>query len=81
MHAKKIVHRDLKPSNILLDIVNIVKVCDFGASKKIETENALTYTGTFYYMAPEIHETKNSKNFSGGYDRSADVWSLGVILY
>lgn len=72
----KIIHRDIKPSNILANTKGEVKVCDFSVSGELHKSMARTYTGTFYYMAPERIRPKKSKE----YDVRSDVWSLGVTL-
>jgi len=83
-HAGRIVHRDLKPANLFLakrasDKKPTVKVLDFGISKVLDDEVALTKTsaglGSAQYMAPE--QMRNAKNC----DERADLWALGVILY
>lgn len=52
-----------------------VKLIDFGLAKRLagETEKMHTVVGTPYYVAPEV--------LKGDYDKSCDIWSLGVILY
>lgn len=78
-HQHGIVHRDIKPSNILISKEGEPKIMDFGLAKQINTESALTESGstlgTPYYMAPE--QILASKDLDG----RADVYSLGVILY
>ena len=74
-HEKKIIHRDLKPENIFLTKDNHVKIGDFGISKmlgKLKVTN--TAIGTSNYMSPEAYYGKD-------YTFSADIWSLGILLY
>jgi serine/threonine protein kinase len=71
-----IIHRDIKPSNILCNTAGEIKVCDFSVSGELHKSKAGTYTGTFYYMAPERIQPAKSKE----YDVRSDVWSLGVTL-
>ena len=74
LHENNFIHRDLKPENILLDKDQSVKVCDFGWSTHMAVGNRATFCGTFEYMAPELIQELP-------YDKSIDIWSLGVLLY
>ena len=74
LHLHSIIHRDLKPENLLINSKNILKLCDFGWSVKLNDDKRTTFCGTVEYMAPEI--IKKQK-----YDESIDIWSLGVLLY
>mmetsp|Transcript_29488 Transcript_29488/g.5330 ORF Transcript_29488/g.5330 Transcript_29488/m.5330 type:complete len:134 (+) Transcript_29488:179-580(+) len=73
LHKHNIIYRDLKPENIMIDEYGFPKLIDFGSAKII---NGRTFTiiGTPHYMAPEIILGK-------GYSQSADIWSMGIILY
>ncbi|CAG8521337.1 6117_t:CDS:10 [Diversispora eburnea] len=80
LHSVRIVHRDLKPENILMADASQyrVKVSDFGLSKLLNAKYSLmnTICGTPTYVAPEIINPNTHV-----YGKSADMWSLGVILY
>ncbi|KAI8504462.1 Serine/threonine-protein kinase Nek11 [Branchiostoma belcheri] len=75
MHQRKVLHRDLKARNIFMKN-NVLKVGDFGISRILmgTSDMATTFTGTPYYMSPEVlkHE---------GYNSKSDIWSIGCILY
>ena len=76
LHKNGILHRDIKGGNVLINDDGIVKLADFGASKRLAHQQAdlmesLTMRGTPYFMAPEVFEEK--------YGGKADVWSVGCV--
>mmetsp|Transcript_14693 Transcript_14693/g.2419 ORF Transcript_14693/g.2419 Transcript_14693/m.2419 type:complete len:108 (-) Transcript_14693:1393-1716(-) len=72
----RILHRDMKPQNILISAHGIVKLCDFGFARAMSTNTVVltSIKGTPLYMAPEIVQELP-------YNHTADLWSLGIILY
>ena len=74
-HMKDIVHKDLKPLNIL-NSNGKLKLCDFGIARVLETtqDNIHTNRLSRAYAAPEVLDKK-------GFRFTADIWSLGCILY
>ena len=78
IHSFGIVHRDLKPENILMtdstDKADI-RLLDFGLSKFLRPgEKCQEPFGTISYAAPELLQGKS-------YDKSVDLWSIGIITY
>ena len=81
-HEAGIIHRDLKPGNLFRvtqpDGMPLIKVVDFGISK-VDAAGGVTKTGVLMgspvYMAPE--QLLSSKDVGV----TADVWSLGIILF
>lgn len=83
LHALGIAHFDLKPGNVVLGPDGRAKIVDFGLSRWMDpdasplgpsTRGGSKLAGTLAYMAPERLEHSSS-------DASADLWSLGVLLY
>ncbi len=74
LHERGIIHRDLKTANIFLTSGRGVKLGDLGVAKIAKSGLATTQIGTPYYMAPELWRGRP-------YDKKADVWSLGAVLY
>nr|CDS33829.1 serine:threonine protein kinase ULK3 [Hymenolepis microstoma] len=77
LYERNIVHMDVKPQNILLTTSKppILKLADFGFAKSMEeTVRMNEVRGSLLYLAPEIYKY-------GVYDKSCDLWSVGIILY
>ncbi|XP_068705727.1 uncharacterized protein [Montipora foliosa] len=73
IHKQGIIHRDLKLGNILLSEDNTVRVTDVGASKPA-IDITGTLAGTPVYIAPEVFNSEI-------YEFSADIYSLGIMLW
>ena len=84
LHDKKIIHRDIKCANILIGNRGMIKLTDFGCSKKISMklakkdsssngEYCTSLKGTIPWCAPEVICHKK-------YGKKADIWSLGCTL-
>merc|ERR1712183_333561 len=78
LHDMNVAHRDLKPENLLYTVQGdhgILKLTDFGFAKEtLIRETLQTPCYTPYYVAPEVLGPER-------YDKSCDIWSLGVIMY
>ncbi|KAK6726928.1 hypothetical protein RB195_004931 [Necator americanus] len=80
LHSNQVAHRDLKPSNIMYASssgeADSLRIIDFGFASQSRAENGMLMTPcyTAQFVAPEVLKRQ-------GYDRSCDVWSLGVLLY
>ena len=78
-HQAGVIHRDLKPANVLVNDEGLLKIVDFGVAAAASSgDTQLTKTGYVIgspkYMAPEQILGKKV-------DESADVYSIGVIMY
>jgi tetratricopeptide (TPR) repeat protein len=88
-HAAGVVHCDLKPANLRVNRQRRIKVLDFGLARRVapdvdtatQTAPRMPYTvlpdrlgGTPGYAPPE-------QVMGGSVDTSADMFSLGVVLF
>jgi serine/threonine protein kinase len=80
-HRHGVIHRDIKPSNIMVDQDGNAFLTDFGIARLAEGSaggHGLTQTGfavgTPGYMSPE-------QGMGDIVDKSADIYSLGVMLF
>ncbi|RKP32397.1 Pkinase-domain-containing protein, partial [Metschnikowia bicuspidata] len=84
LHGKDIIHRDIKGANILVDIKGVVKISDFGVSKKLGQDDHVgddehkpskrsSLQGLVYWMAPEVVKQTT-------YTKKADVWSVACLV-
>lgn len=77
-HDNGFTHSDLKPSNIIVDTSGKAMVTDFEIALeaklllRMQTGKETTQTSEVYY-SPQAHDQV--------FDKSGDIYSLGVILY
>eukprot|EP00979_Chaetoceros_neogracilis_P012155 scaffold3140_cov231-Chaetoceros_neogracile.AAC.1 len=86
LHSSGICHLDLKPENILLCVhegqcisYRDIRICDFGQSVIVPTNEGLKLTGLCGspgFFAPEM-VTGTDSTYDGF---AADVWSLGCVM-
>ena len=73
--TKPILHRDVKPQNIIWDNNERFVLIDFNVSSFVDDNK--DFVGTNPYLAPDLITDNNNVNW----DKSADVFSLGITLY
>ncbi|WOH13156.1 hypothetical protein DCAR_0832665 [Daucus carota subsp. sativus] len=75
LHEQGVIHRDIKGANILTTKEGRVKLADFGVATKLTEANINepSYTGTAYWMAPEVVNTP-------GVCVASDIWSVGCTV-
>ena len=56
IHDRKVLHRDIKTDNIMLTNNGVIKLSDFGVSRRLNETCGLAKTdcGTPVYMSPEL---------------------------
>ncbi|OUM51157.1 hypothetical protein BVG19_g244 [[Candida] boidinii] len=83
IHSADVIHRDLKPGNILINSQGVLKICDFGLARGINSDylkhnhksSLITnYVATRWYRAPELMLCKRS------YGKEVDMWAVGCIF-
>ena len=80
IHKAGIVHRDLKPLNIMVDPRGIVRIMDFGISKRLFREGGSDPRASSYVMGtPEYMSPEQGRGLK--VDFRSDVYALGVVIY
>ena len=72
-HDKEIVFRGINPASIRISSNGYPIINDLSTAKIIRGRTS-TIIGDPLFLAPEVHLGK-------GYTKSADLWSLGVLIY
>ncbi|KAH3743514.1 MAP kinase [Pelomyxa schiedti] len=75
LHRQNFMHRDLSSNNVLFDSNGIPKICDFGESRAMDTQQGTARTivpGTQVYMAPQM--------FTTHYSFEGDIWGFGILV-
>lgn len=74
-HGQRIIHRDIKPGNIFRSQDGDYKLGDFGIARNLSNDQlTMSIKGTYDYMAPEVYNREH-------YNTTADIYSLGMVLY
>ena len=78
LHGAGVLHRDLKPGNVMLRDESSVALIDYGMSKQLALDAAITGSGeifgTPYYMSPEQGHGRET-------DARSDIYSVGIIFF
>jgi serine/threonine protein kinase len=74
-HNLGIIHRDIKEDNIFVSNLGKFKLGDFSAARELSPNGFVSNRiGTLHYMPPEVF-------FGMPYNKSADIYLLGIVLY
>jgi len=75
LHQQGVVHCDIKCANILVSRSGVIKLTDFGVSRKLKNDEDFQneVVGTPFWMAPEIIQLQ-------GATTASDIWSLGCTI-
>ncbi|ESN90605.1 hypothetical protein HELRODRAFT_189913 [Helobdella robusta] len=75
-HENMIVHRDIRGENMLINTHNnVLKITDFGMSKKLSDLNPVGQEGMCAFLAPEVADRGKR-----GYGYAADIWAVGCTV-
>ena len=77
-HLHGLIHRDIKPANIMLTSEDIVKICDFGLAREIDSDVTLTEPG-IVQSSPAYTSPEQCRGHR--LDHRTDMYSLGVTLF
>ncbi|POG69866.1 uncharacterized protein OCT59_023789 [Rhizophagus irregularis] len=78
LHDEGIIHHDLNSKNVLVH-QNMIKLADFGLSKRIEESSNLQSTN-LYGKIPYI-DPKSFSNQDYKLNKKSDIYSIGVLLW
>ncbi|MEM9069705.1 MAG: protein kinase [Myxococcota bacterium] len=76
-HEAGVIHRDLTPRNVMLE-GDLVRLCDFGLSRQLESEAITTSgetIGTPAFMAPEQVQGDDAQG------PAIDIYAFGCVAY
>lgn len=82
MHRHSICHRDFKSANTVIMPDGVIKICDFGTSRRLENnkQTEMVYT-TLWYRSPELlYQTLFPESDLTCYGIESDVWSFGICF-
>jgi 3-phosphoinositide dependent protein kinase-1 len=74
MQSQGVIHRDIKPENLLLTTDYHVKISDFGTVCRVDDATSNRFTGTPFYVSPEMLST-------GQASAASDLWALGCVVF
>lgn len=81
VHQANFVHCDIKPQNFLLFEDDVIKLCDFELSTKIDNEmETKLYSGTRPFSAPETRRKLDGNIAKGQYTFNSEIFSIGITI-